>query len=50
MKSGIVKLIDINDYINPGQSCVKSIVESVRNKKGQEINTYNLDMPYLIYQ
>ena len=43
MKSGIVKLIDINDYINPGQSCVKSIVESVKNKKGQEIKKITLD-------
>ena len=43
MKSGIVKLIDINDYINPSQSCVKSLVESVKNKNGKEIKKITLD-------
>ena len=43
MKSGIVKLVDFNDYINPGQSCVKSIVESVKNKNGKEVKKITLD-------
>ena len=43
MKGGIVKLIDINDYINPGQSCVKSLVESVNNNIGKPIKKITLD-------
>ena len=43
MKSGIVKLVDINDYINPGQSCVKALVESVKNNSGKEIKKITLD-------
>ena len=43
MKSGIVKLIDNNDYINPGQSCVKSLVETIKNNKGKEVKKITLD-------
>ena len=43
MKSGIVKLVDINDYINPGQSCVKALVEFVKNNSGKEIKKITLD-------
>ena len=43
MKNGIVKLVDINDYINAGQSCVKSIVESLKNNDGKEIKKITLD-------
>ena len=43
MKSGIVKLIDINDYINPGQSCVKSLLETIKNNKGNEVKKITLD-------
>ena len=43
MKGGIVKLVDINDFISPGQSCVKSLVESVKNKNGKEVKKITLD-------
>ena len=43
MQGGVVKLIDVNDYINPNQSCIKSLVESVKNKKGNEIKKITLD-------
>lgn len=43
MKNGIVKLVDINDYINAGQSCVKSIVESLKNRDGKEVKKITLD-------
>lgn len=42
MKAGIVKLIDINDYLNPNQSCIKSIVES-KVKNGKEVKKITLD-------
>ena len=37
MQGGIVKLVDINDYITPNQSCIKSLAETVKGKKGNEI-------------
>ena len=43
MKGGIVKLIDVNDYINPNQSCIKSLVESVKSNKGIEVKKITLD-------
>ena len=43
MKAGIVKLIDLNDYLSPNQSCIKSLVESVKTKNGSEIKKITLD-------
>jgi iron only hydrogenase large subunit-like protein len=43
MKAGIVKLIDLNDYLNPNQSCIKSLVESVKTKSGNEVKKITLD-------
>ena len=43
MQGGIVKLVDINDYITPNQSCIKSLAETVKGKKGNEIKKITLD-------
>ena len=43
MQGGIVKLVDINDYITPNQSCIKSLAETVKGKKGNEVNKITLD-------
>ena len=38
-----MKLIDINDYITPNQSCIKSLAETVKGKKGNEVKKITLD-------
>ena len=43
MQGGVVKLIDINDYITPNQSCIKSLAETVKGKKGDEVKKITLD-------
>ena len=43
MQGGIVKLVDINDYITPNQSCIKSLAETVKGKKGNEVKKITLD-------
>ena len=43
MQGGIVKLIDINDYITPNQSCIKSLAETVKGKKGNKVKKITLD-------
>ena len=43
MQGGIVKLVDINDYISPNQSCIKSLAETVKGKKGNEVKKITLD-------
>ena len=43
MYGGTVKLIDINDYITPNQSCIKSLAETVKGKKGDNIKKITLD-------
>ena len=43
MYGGVVKLIDINDYITPNQSCIKSLAETVKGKKGEAVKKITLD-------
>ena len=43
MQGGIVKLVDINDYITPNQSCIKSLSETVKGKKGNDVKKITLD-------
>ena len=43
MQGGIVKLVDINDYITPNQSCIKSLAQTVKGKKGNEVKKITLD-------
>ena len=38
-----MKLIDINDYITPNQSCIKSLAETVKGKKGNKVKKITLD-------
>lgn len=38
-----MKLVDINDYISPNQSCVKSLVDTIKNNKGTQIKKITLD-------
>ena len=43
MLGGVVKLIDINDYITPNQSCIKSLAETVKGKKGEAVKKITLN-------
>ena len=44
MQGGIVKLVDINDYISPNQSCIKSLAETVKGKQGNKVKKTGLNI------